>query len=66
MQHADTNQRIEQVEQTVLDGLEKERKLATEMGRIPEAVEPEETARDNAMHVKPSTSQGVDRDKTDR
>ena len=63
MQHADTNQRIEQVEQTVLDGLEKERKLATEMGQIPEAIEPEETARDHTTHVKPSTSQGADRDK---
>lgn len=41
-----TNQRIESVEKKVLEGLEKERKLATEMGQIPEAIEPEETARE--------------------
>ena len=43
VQHANTDLRIEQAEVKALEGLEKERKLATEMGQIPEAIEPEDT-----------------------
>ena len=59
MRHKNTENILVKAEMKALEGLEKDRKIATEMGQIPETLEPEETARDN----RPSPSAQNEREK---